>query len=116
MDNHLFKEKFAEDCIECEWKAISPSPKTVYANNMDGNYIFTSGVIKYTNGKSNSFITISFLYNNTIVGSPIEVFLDSTLTFTVSKFNEISITSSAATENEPAEGTILLSTRYPVIE
>ena len=106
------EEDFVQDCVECAWRTTSTNPLTVYISNLDGDNVFASGVFKYTNGFDNSFVTVTFLHNGTAIGNPIEVCLDSCITFTISKFNEIRVIPSAASVDLPAEGEIHLTIRY----
>jgi len=113
--------QLVKDCICCEWSVPEGESQTVFQTG-GFEQIFGSGFISYDCGEG-AFVTVQFFLNGMQVGSDINVFRDSCVTFSFTRFDRIVVTCQAApavaTGNndecpDACEGEICITTRYPV--
>ncbi|MGG3560582.1 S-Ena type endospore appendage [Neobacillus rhizosphaerae] len=114
--------QLVKDCVCCEWSVPEGQTQTVFQTG-GFEQIFGSGFISFDCGPGNDFVTVQFYLGNTPVGMPINVFQDSCVTFTFTKFDRITVTCQAVPgvmngnadcECDNCEGEICITTRFPV--
>ncbi|WP_374724060.1 S-Ena type endospore appendage [Calidifontibacillus erzurumensis] len=108
-------KKFLKDCICAEWSVPIGQTQTVFQT--EGlKKIFASGFVSFDNGQV-PFITVTFFLDNNQVGDPIRVFNNSSVVFTYTKFNRITVSCPNVDSDDPdlheCEGEICITSRYP---
>src|SRR5690625_419497 len=79
-----------KDCMKIEWVVPGGKTQPVFQNS-GFNQIIGSGYISYDTGNS-PFIIVRFFLNGVLQGSEIPVFHDSSVAFTYTKFNQVTVT------------------------
>ncbi|MDR6120583.1 hypothetical protein QFZ87_000180 [Bacillus sp. SLBN-46] len=114
--------QLVKDCVCCEWSVPEGQTQTVFQTG-GFEQIFGSGFISFDCGPGNDYVTVQFYLGTTPVGMPINVFQDSCVTFTFTKFDRITVTCQAVPDGlngnadcecDNCEGEICITTRFPV--
>lgn len=82
-------KKMVKDCVCAEWSVPHGETQTVFQSG-GFEHIFASGFISFDCG-SPDFVLVRFFLGNTMVGDVIKVFKDSSVVFTFTKFDRITV-------------------------
>lgn len=107
-------QKLAKDCVCVEWSVLNGETQTVFQTG-GFRHIFASGFIGYDSGRSDSVI-VRFFYENNQVGSAIRVFRDSSVAFSFTRFDRITVQclTTGGDVTDVCEGDICITTRVPI--
>ncbi|MBO1001192.1 S-Ena type endospore appendage [Pseudogracilibacillus auburnensis] len=109
-DHH---QKLLKDCICAEWTIPSGQSQTVFQTS-GHRQIFASGFITLQDSHSD-YVTARFFLDGYEVGAPIRVFKDSSVAFSLTKFDRITVECANANDvEERCEGEICLTVRSPM--
>jgi hypothetical protein len=122
-DSHKKKKhcdcpKLVKDCICVEWSIPHGETQTVFQTT-GFNPIFASGFISFDCG-SPDLVRVRFFLGNNLVGDVIRVFADSSVAFTSTRFDRITVECpdfiGTPDSDCPTtcEGEICITVRYPV--
>jgi hypothetical protein len=112
--------EIVKDCICLEFSVPHGREQTIFTSN-GLDKIIASGFISYDCGEAN-FITVRFFNENVQVGNSIQVFQDSSVAFSQSEFDRITVTCPTVIGTSPefsdcpdsCDGEICLNIRYPL--
>ncbi len=106
--------KLVKDCICAEWSIPALQTQTIF-HSSGHEHIFATGFVRFDDGDSD-FVTVKFYLDGREIGLPINVFKDSSVAFSLTRFDRITIECSgdANLSEEVCEGEICLNTRVPV--
>ncbi len=106
------KYTLIKDCLSIDWSVPSGQIQTIFRSS--GNtYIYASGFVSLNNEASSSII-VRFYLNGVQAGAPLTVFNDSSVAFSLTRFDEITVECSGLPENEACEGEASLLIRTPM--
>lgn len=107
-------QKLVKDCVCVEWSVPSGEAQTVFQT---GGFkrIFASGFISFDCGSSDSVI-VKFFLGGTQIGSSIRIFEESSVAFSFTRFDRITVECPATDILPPdaCEGEICIKTRTPI--
>lgn len=104
--------QLVKDCTCAAWSIPSGKRQTIF--NVNGfRRFFSSGFIAYDLGGSDHIIVRLFLGNREI-GSPIEVFKESSFAFSFTMFDRITVECVGGTPGSICEGEICINSIYPI--
>lgn len=109
-------QRLVKDCVCGEWSVLHGRTQTVFQT--DGfKHIFTSGFISYDCGSSD-LVIVRFLLGNKQVGSSIKIFEESSVAFSLTRFDRITVECPTLDQGCPGEdaceGEICIISRFPV--
>lgn len=90
-----------QDCICTEWSVLNGNTQPIFQSG-GFDQIFSSGFVSYDFGAS-PYVIVQFFNDLQQVGTPIKVFIDSSVAFTFTKFNRITVTC----PNAPGDGSVM---------
>lgn len=92
-------KKLEKDCLKIDWLVPEGATQSIFQTN-GFNQLIGSGFISYDKGHS-PFIIVRFYLQGIQQGSNIQVFEDSSVAFTYTKFDQITVSCPASVEVEP---------------
>ena len=105
--------KLIKDCICAEW-SIPPSQTQTIFQSSGHEHIFATGFVRFDDGDSD-YVTVRFFLNGSEIGLPINVFRDSSVAFSLTRFDRVTVEClSDGDLSEVCEGEICLNTRIAV--
>lgn len=106
------ERKLIKDCVCVEWSIPSKESQTVFqATNQD--YLLASGFVSFESGSE--FIMVRFFEGGVEVGTPIVVFENSSVAFSLTYFDQITVEcrNTGTAPTEACEGELCLNIRVP---
>lgn len=105
--------KLVKDCICAEWSVPPTQTQTIFQSS-GHEHIFASGFVRLDDGNSD-FVTVRFYLNGIEIGMPINVFKDSSVAFSLTRFDRVTVECAGNPDTpEMCEGEICMNTRVPV--
>lgn len=106
--------RLVKDCVCVEWSVQQGGTQTIFST---GGFrsLFASGFISFDCGCSDGIIARFFLKNQQ-VGSSIRIFEESSVAFSFTRFDQITVECPTCNVNcqDACEGEICITTRFPV--
>jgi|SRR5690625_4639076 len=108
------------DCMKIDWVVPAGKTQPVFQNG-GFSQIIGSGYVSYDLGNS-PFIIVRFYLNGVLQGAEIPVFYDSSVAFTYTKFNQVTVTCPIVSPVDQGNhcydqcaGELSIITRYPIL-
>ncbi len=101
-----------KDCLSIDWSVPPGQVQTVF-RSLGNSYLYASGFITFDSGTADN-ITVRFFLNGIQVGAPLNVFNDSSVAFSLTKFDEITVECNGLPGNDTCEGEVSLLIRTPM--
>lgn len=108
-----------KDCMKIEWVVPDGYTQSVFQTG-GFNQMIGSGFVSYDTGNA-PFIIVRFFLEGVLQGSEIQVFHDSSVAFTYTKFDQVTVTCPGPVttdqgneRHDQCAGELSIITRYPI--